>query len=186
MEEKEYLLDIKGMSCAACSAAVQSVLDKKEGVIYASVNLATNSAVVITDGTVDAQSLIEAVDDSGYQASLAKGEATVTQDDHRFKKWEVLTAFIVGMVVMYIGMAGHWNWPLPDAVSMDANPLNFALIQLILTAVVIICGRRFFTSGFKALIKLHPNMDTLVMLGTGSAFVYSLVMTLMIGTDPHA
>jgi len=174
------------MSCAACSAAVQSVLDKKEGVIYASVNLATNSAVVITDGTVDAQSLIEAVDDSGYQASLAKGEATVTQDDHRFKKWEVLTAFIVGMVVMYIGMAGHWNWPLPDAVSMDANPLNFALIQLILTAVVIICGRRFFTSGFKALIKLHPNMDTLVMLGTGSAFIYSLVMTLMIGTDPHA
>ncbi len=184
--EKEYLLDIKGMSCAACSAAIQSVLDKKQGVIYASVNLATNSAVVITDGTVSVEDLIAAVDDAGYEASEAKGEATVTQDDHRFKKWEVATAFVVGMVVMYIGMAGHWNWPLPDILSMHTHPLNFAVIQLVLTIVVIICGRHFFTSGFKALIKPHPNMDTLVMLGTGSAFIYSLVMTLWIPADASA
>lgn len=184
--EKEFLLDIKGMTCASCSASVQNVLEKVPGVVYANVNLATNSAIVVTDGGVLAETLESAINSAGFSASRAKGEATVTQDDHRFKTRYIITAFIAGMIVMYIGMAGHWNWPLPPIISMHENPLNFAVIQLVLTVVVIFCGKGFFINGARALVKLHPNMDTLVMLGTGSAFIYSLVMTFLIPNDPHA
>lgn len=186
MAEKEFLLDVKGMTCASCSASVQNVLEKVPGVVYANVNLATNSAIVVTDGSVIADTLESAVNAAGFSASRAKGAATVTQDDHRFKKGYIILAFIMGMIVMYIGMAGHWNWLLPSFISMHQNPLNFAIIQLILTIIVIFCGKGFFINGARALIKMHPNMDTLVMLGTGSAFIYSLVMTFLIPSDANA
>ncbi|MGI6153910.1 MAG: heavy metal translocating P-type ATPase [Christensenellaceae bacterium] len=181
--EKEFALKITGMHCAACSAAAQNSLSHLEGVLYAGVNLATNSATVVTDGTVTEADLLRAIDEAGFSAEITKDAPTVTEDEHRFPKWRVILAFAVGMCVMYIGMAGHWNWPLPTVLSMHTHPLNYAVIQLILTAVVIFCGRNFFVSGFKALTKLHPNMDTLVMLGTGSAFIYSLVMTILIPQD---
>lgn len=184
--EKEFILDIKGMSCAACSASVQNVLEKMPGVVHASVNLATNSAVVVTNGDVGLNDLESAIDSAGFSAKPAKGAASITQTDHRFKKRQVITAFIAGMAVMYIGMAGHWNWPLPHIISMHMNPMNFALIQLVLTALVIYCGNNFFINGMRMLLRLHPNMDTLVMLGAGSAFIYSVVMTFLIPVNNNA
>lgn len=184
--DQEYQLSIDGMFCAACSSAVQNALDKTHGVVYASVNLATNSAVVVAKEGVTAQDLIDAVDATGYTAHLAKGMPKITQDEHRFQTWEIATAFVFAMIVMYIGMGGHWNWPLPEFMSYTSHPLSCALWQMGLTIVVLICGRSFFVNGTKALIHLHPNMDTLVTLGTGSAFIYSFVMTCMIPSDPHA
>lgn len=184
--EKEYMLDIGGMTCAACSAAVQDALDHADGVIYASVNLATNSAVVVAKGDVTPEDLIQVVDDTGYTASLAAGAPKIIEEESRFKTWEIALAFVCAMLVMYIGMGAHWNWPLPAFVSPEISPMGFALWQLGLTVVVLICGRSFFVHGWKALAHLRPNMDSLVMLGTGSAFIYSLVMTVMIPSDPHA
>ncbi len=184
--EKEFNLKIGGMTCASCSGAVQAALDKTPGVIYANVNLATSSATVIGDDTVTEQILIDAVEDTGYEAEPIKGAPSVTRDEHRFKNWEILLAIIAGAITMYIGMAGHWGWPLPEIIAMEANPMSFAVIQLVLTALVVFAGRSFFVNGFKALIKLHPNMDTLVMLGTGSALIYSIVMTINIPQDMHA
>lgn len=184
--ENEFNLKIGGMTCASCSGAVQAALDKTPGVIYANVNLATNSATVIGDDTVTEQILIEAVEDTGYEAEPLKGAPSVTKDEHRFKNWEIWLAIIAGAITMYIGMAGHWGWPLPEIIAMEANPMSFAVVQLVLTALVVFAGRSFFVNGFKALIKLHPNMDTLVMLGTGSALIYSIVMTVNIPQDMHA
>ncbi len=184
--EREFNLKIGGMTCASCSGAVQAALDKTAGVIYANVNLATNSATVIGDESLTEQALIDAVEDTGYEAEPLRGAPSVTRDEHRFKNWEITLAIIAGAITMYIGMAGHWGWPLPEIISMEANPMSFAVVQLVLTALVVFAGRSFFVNGFKALIKLHPNMDTLVMLGTGSALIYSIVMTINIPTDMHA
>lgn len=184
--QKEIVLNIKGMNCAACSASVEGALSRVEGVIYASVNLAANSAVVVSEEGVTEQELITAVEKAGFGASVAKDGQMITQDEHRFHKWEIILAIVCGVVVMYIGMGAHWNWPLPSVISPDVQPLNYALIQLIITIPVIFAGRSFFTNGMKALTKGHPTMDTLVMLGTGSALVYSIVMTCFIPTDAHA
>ncbi len=186
MQQKEILLNIRGMNCAACSASVEGALSKVPGVIYAGVNLAANSAVVVAEEGVSEERLIEAVEKIGFGASIAKDGQMITQDEHRFKKWELALALICGLVVMYIGMGAHWGWPLPSIISQDLNPLNYALIQLVITAPVIYAGRSFFVNGMKALVKRHPTMDTLVMLGTGSALIYSIVMTCMIPNDMHA
>lgn len=158
--QKEILLNIKGMNCAACSASVEGALSKVDGVVYAGVNLAANSAVVVAEDKVSEQTLIEAVKKIGFGATIAKDGQMITQDEHRFKKWELVLALICGVIVMYIGMGAHWNWPLPAFISPAANPLNYALIQLIITIPVIYAGRSFFTNGMKALLKKHPTMDT--------------------------
>lgn len=178
--ERGYMLDISGMTCAACSSAVQSALEHTVGVIYASVNLAAGTAVVLAKNEVSAQDLIRAVNDAGYTAALAPGSPRIIEEVRRFSHTEVSAAFICAMAVMYIGMGGQWGWPLPGFISPFHSPMGFAVVQLILTSVIIIFGRRFFVSGWKALYHLRPNMDSLLMLGTGSAFVYSLVMTLRI------
>ncbi|MEA4853508.1 MAG: heavy metal translocating P-type ATPase [Christensenella sp.] len=184
--QKETVLNIKGMSCASCSAAVENALSHLEGVIYASVNLAANSALVISEDKVTDEDLIKAVEGVGYEASISKDGQMVTQDEHRFHKWEIVLAIVCGIVVMYIGMGAHWNWPLPEILSPNVYPLNYALIQLIITIPVLFAGRSFFVNGMKSLLKKHPTMDTLVMLGTGSAMVYSIVMTCLIPSDMHA
>ncbi len=182
--EKEFNVDIKGMHCASCSSAVQRALEKTDGIIYVGVNLATNSATVVTSETFDENIIIKTIKDTGFEAAFSKESTPMLSSEHRFSKRMTIIAFICGMIVMYIGMAGHFNWPIPEIISLE-NPLNFALVQLIFTVVVIICGRNFFVSGAKALSKLRPNMDTLVMIGTGSAFIYSFVMTILIIQNPH-
>ncbi|MEG0702718.1 MAG: heavy metal translocating P-type ATPase [Christensenella sp.] len=184
--QKEIMLNIKGMNCAACSAAVEGALSKVTGVVYAGVNLAANSAIVVAEQSVAEQELIAAVEKIGFGAAVAKDGQTVTQDEHRFKKWELVVALVCGMIVMYIGMGAHWGWPLPSFIAPDINPLNYALIQLIIAVPVIYAGRSFFINGMRALVKRHPTMDTLVMLGTGSALIYSIVMTAFIPSNAHA
>ncbi|MEG2520815.1 MAG: heavy metal translocating P-type ATPase [Christensenellaceae bacterium] len=184
--QKEISFSIKGMSCASCAAAVEQVLSNSAGVIYASVNLAAGSAFVVAEDKVDENTLVDAVNHLGYTAVIARDAQMITQDEHRFKKWEIILAFVCGMIVMYIGMSAHFNWALPEIIAVNSHPMNFAWIQLILTIPVMIAGRSFFVNGMKSLIKLHPNMDTLVMLGTGSALIYSIVMTVLIPQYPHA
>ena len=170
---------VTGMSCAACSARVEKAVSKVPGVTSCSVSLLTNSMGV--EGTASPESIIAAVEEAGYGASQkgTAAEKTVSAGEDALADHETpallrrLVASLVFLaVLMYISM-GHmmWNWPLPAALA--DNHVAMGLIQLLLTAAVMVINQRFFIGGFKSLIHRAPNMDTLVALGAGAAFVYS-------------
>ena len=159
-------------------------------------NLTTNRMVITYDESqVTPEMICEKVSKAGFSASLIveeeqnkkKEEEEWQQQEEQLEavKRRVVTAICFAVPLLYISM-GHmlpFTLPLPAFMQMDKNPLNFALVQLILTVPVLICGRRFYLVGIRSLLKGNPNMDSLVAIGTGSAFIYSLVMTLGIPGD---
>ena len=171
---------VTGMSCAACSTRVEKAVSKVPGVTACCVNLLTNSMGV--DGTAAEAEIIKAVEDAGYGAEKKKAESskTVVQketDALQDKatpalKNRLLASVIFLAVLMYFSM-GHmmWNWPIPTFFAQ--NHVALGILQLLLTVAVMVINQRFFVSGFKALIHKAPNMDTLVALGAGAAFIYS-------------
>lgn len=172
---------ITGMSCAACSARVEKAVSKVDGVTQCNVNLLTESMVV--EGTASDSAILKAVVDAGYGAS-ADGKEKVKNDKEDIKNntaKNILNRFIVSFiflaVLMYISM-GHtmWGWAVPSFIDMHINPIGTGLIELVLTAVIMVINQKFFISGFKGLIHRAPNMDTLVALGSSASFIYSLVI----------
>ena len=194
MTTQQYHID--GMSCAACSSAVERVTRKLNGVESSNVNLTTNRMVITYDESqVTPEMICEKVSKAGFSASLIveeeqnkkKEEEEWQQQEEQLEavKRRVVTAICFAVPLLYISM-GHmlpFTLPLPAFMQMDKNPLNFALAQLILTVPVLICGRKFYLVGIRSLLKGNPNMDSLVAIGTGSAFIYSLVMTIGIPGD---
>lgn len=193
MRTEQYHID--GMSCAACSSAVERVTRKLGGVEDSNVNLTTNRMVITYDeDQVTSGMICEAVSKAGYGASLLEEEQDRKKEEEEWQQQEehlqsarnrVITAVCFSIPLLYISM-GHmlpFTLPLPSFLDMDRNPLNFALAQLILTVPILICGYRFYVVGIRSLLKGNPNMDSLVAIGTGSAFIYSLVMTLGIPAD---
>jgi len=166
--------DIGGMTCSACSARVQKVVSSLDAVEKCSVNLLTNSMQI--EGTCPDEIIIEAVKKAGYTASV-KGQKIINNKEKDNTKNPLFTPLISSLVflafLMYISM-GHimWGWYLPDSISN--NPMTLGLIELLLSLTILIINKRFFVSGFKAFINKSPNMDTLVALGSGTAFVYSI------------
>lgn len=181
--------NVTGMSCAACSSRVEKAVSKVDGVTSCSVSLLTNSMGV--EGSADAASIIEAVEDAGYGASLRDSssdgkDASVgsTQADGMNEedyladretpvlKRRLMASIGFLLILMYISM-GHmmWGWPLPDV--LKDNHIAMGLIQMLLTIIIMVINQKFFVSGFKSLFKGAPNMDTLVALGSTAAFVYS-------------
>ena len=189
--------DITGMSCASCSAAVERVTRKMEGVQESNVNLATNKMTITYDESkVSPEDIIGRVEKAGFGAALEQikekeqeKEEKLEQEEAQHKiRQRVIGSIIFAVPLLYISM-GHmlpFELPLPRILSMEENPFNYALAQLLLTVVVLIFGRKFYIVGFKTLFHGHPNMDSLVAIGTGSAFLYSLVMTIRIPFDAHA
>lgn len=164
------------MTCAACSARVEKAVKKVSGVTECSVSLLTNSMAV--EGTAPQTEIIKAVEAAGYGASLkgaekekADGDALADRETPRLVR-RLAASLIFLALLMYISM-GHmmWGWPLPSALAQ--NYVWIGLIQLLLTAAVMVINQRFFVSGFKSLFGGSPNMDSLVALGSGAAFVYS-------------
>ena len=177
---KQYT--VTGMSCAACSSRVEKAVSKVPGVTACSVSLLTNSMGV--EGDVPPETVIHAVEDAGYGASL-KGQGTAAQAqsaseaEDALKDWEtpVLKHRLIASlgflaVLMYMSM-GHmmWGWPLPHF--MDGNHVAMGLLQLLLAGIIMVINQKFFISGFKGLLHRAPNMDTLVALGSGASFIYS-------------
>lgn len=188
---------IKGMTCASCSSAVERVTRKMEGVSESNVNLATNRmTITYEEKTVTPQDIMDRVERAGFEASpeedkgkdQAREEEQEVLEGHMKTKRRLIGAICLAIPLLYVSM-GHMvpiPMPLPSVIDMHHNPLNFALVQLILTVCILICGRKFYIVGFKTLFRGHPNMDSLVAIGTGSAFIYSLVMTVLIPSDPSA
>lgn len=174
---KQY--NVTGMSCASCVARVEKAVNKVEGVTSCSVNLLTNSMSV--DGDVKSSDVISAVEKAGYGASL-KGNSSKENksNDEPLKDTEtpklkkrLFSSLVFLILLMYISM-GHmmWGFPLPSILAN--NHIAMGLIQLLLTGIIMVINQKFFISGFKALIHRSPNMDTLVALGAGASFIYSV------------
>ena len=170
---------VTGMSCAACSARVEKAVSKVKGVTSCSVSLLTNSMGV--EGTASPEAIIQAVQQAGYGASKKGAESTPAAGsdsdalaDHETPVLRKRLIASVGFlaVLMYLSM-GHmmWNWPLPSF--FNGNHIAMGLVQMLLTIIIMVINRKFFVSGFQSLLHRSPNMDTLVALGSGAAFVYS-------------
>lgn len=171
--------NVNGMSCAACSARIEKAVSKLDGVSSCSVSLLTNSMVV--KGTAKADDIIKAVENAGYSASLkdskekiakSKGDDSLKDTETPKIKGRLISSVIFLVILMYVSM-GHmmWNFPLPSFLS--DNPIAIGLVQLLLAGIIMVINQHFFISGFKGIIHRSPNMDTLVALGSGVAFVYS-------------
>ena len=176
--------NVTGMSCAACSARIEKAVGGIDGVTACSVSLLTNSMGV--EGTASDADIIAAVEKAGYGASVKDGKSrneadeknALTDKETPALKKRLIASVAFLLVLMYFSM-GHmmWNFPLPSF--MNGNHLAMGLVQLLLCIVIIFINRKFFTSGFKALVNRAPNMDTLVALGSSAAFVYSLIVLFM-------
>lgn len=173
---------VTGMSCAACSARVEKAVSEVEGVTSCSVSLLTNSMGV--EGSASEADIIKAVTDAGYGASVLSdapasatnkknNNADLLEDTETPKMKKRLIASVGFLVVLMYFSMGHamWGWPVP--AFFEHNPVAFGLLQLILTAIVMVINQKFFINGWKGIIHKAPNMDTLVALGSGAAFVYS-------------
>lgn len=170
--------NVTGMSCAACSSRVEKAVSKVEGVQSCSVSLLTNSMGV--EGSASDESIIAAVEKAGYGASVAGGEKKQSAENEQLKDKDtpVLMHRLIASVgflavLMYISM-GHMmlGWPLPNFFT--DNHIAMGLVQLLLCVIIMVINQKFFINGFKGLIHRSPNMDTLVALGSGASFVYSV------------
>lgn len=179
---KQYV--VTGMSCAACSARVEKAVSKVEGVSSCSVSLLTNSMGI--EGTAKPEDIIAAVEAAGYSASVKgesgqkgrgledkAGEELLTDRETPVLKRRLAASLGFLIVLMYLSM-GHmmWGWPLPEILA--ENHVAMGLLQLLLTGIIMVINQKFFISGFKSLWNKAPNMDTLVALGSGASFLYSV------------
>ena len=187
---KRAELGVDGMTCASCSSAVERALKKLDGVEDPSVNLATNRAAFSYDPTkVKLAQVREAITKAGYTPlDLASEDTRDAEQEKREKalrlmRLRLIVAIVFAAPILYIAMAHMFptlGVPLPAFMNPHMFPLTFALVQLVLTIPVLIAGGRFFRVGFKTLFKGSPNMDTLVAIGTGSAFLYGVYATVLI------
>ena len=180
--------NIEGMTCASCAQTIEKATQKLRGVNLSSVNLATEKLVVEYDpGMVNLTDIIKAVMDSGYEAHEEVATADTVDQDKEKKQKEIKSLwnrFLISALftapLLYIAMGHLVNAPLPDFINPMMNPEAFAIVQLVLTLPVVAVNSKIYRNGFKALSKGHPNMDSLISLGTSAAFLYGVFATVMI------
>ena len=182
---------VTGMSCAACQARVEKAVSKVPGVTSCNVSLLTNTLGV--EGTASASDIMQAVENAGYGASpkgadnarsagsltakIAAEEEALKDHETPVLKKRLIASLGFLLVLMYFSM-GHmmFGWPLP--AFFDGNHVAMGIVQMLLAGIVMVINQKFFISGFKSLFHGAPNMDTLIAMGSGAAFVYSTIMLL--------
>ena len=172
--------NVTGMSCAACSARVEMAVKGVEGVEQCSVNLLTNTLTV--EGSATDKDIITAVKKAGYGIKSPRGEGKGKADSLEDKETgrlilRLVVSLVLSGLLMYIAM-GHMA-SLPQIALLDENPVVNAVVQMILSLAVMIVNRRFFINGAKGVINKAPNMDTLVALGSGASFLWSVAVLIM-------
>lgn len=191
-EKKEYKLS--GMTCAACAMTVEMAVKDLETVEDVSVNLATERLSLLPKAGFDSKQVLDAVAEAGYQAeekgkdrpSHVSEEAAMKAQELRKKKQQLLILLLTALPLLYISMGSMVGLPLPSFLDHMAHPLVFVLSQLLLTLPAVWIGRGFYQRGFRNLIKRHPNMDSLIAVGTGAAFFYSLYSVGQVFLGYHA
>ncbi len=183
---------VTGMTCSACSATVERNVKKLEGVKEVTVNLLSNSMVVSYDeDKVNNQTIIDTVVKAGYQAALAQKNnqkktssipaVSPVEQDIKNMKFRLIVSFIFLIPLMYISMGHMFGAPLPNFLTGNENALSFALTQFLLTLPIVYVNRKYFQAGFKNLVKLHPNMDSLIAIGSSAALIYGVFAIYQIG-----
>jgi len=192
MTENNY--KISGMHCAACSAAIERFLGKQEAVEYVSVNLTTEKMLVrYNEDILSNEALIALVEKLGYGCmEQSKADALAAKEGKAAREAEnialknqfrnAIIAICFAAPLLYVSMFHMMGAPLPSFMDMHHSPGVYAIVQLLLTVPILICGRSFFTSGFPSLFRLHPNMDSLVAVGTTAAFLFSIYVTFRVLT----
>ncbi|MBP3329648.1 MAG: copper-translocating P-type ATPase [Clostridia bacterium] len=190
---REEIYNITGMHCAACSSSVERVTRKLPGVKESNVNLPLNRLTIVYDENLTtSQDIINKIKKAGFSASLKEEEkpAEKPTEEKSFlsEKISLAASIFFSAVLLFISMGQMLfpDMPVPDIISIDTHPANFALIQLLLTVPVLILGKKFFIGGFRSLFHLSPNMDSLVALSSTASLIYSIVMTFLISDNPHA
>lgn len=192
--QQDFTVD--GMSCASCAQRVEGAVDQVEGVVDASVNLANERLRVTYDsarlGPADIEAAVKA---AGYEAAIIRQDqslaAVQSQHDKRQVRYDQLSRRLTWSLLFFIPLfvvsMGHmFGLPLPDLVDSTQHPFNFALLQLVLTTPVVIISWDYFKKGFKSLFQGHPNMNSLIALGTAAAYIYSMGATIGIQLGhPH-
>ena len=191
-EKKEYKLS--GMTCAACAMTVEMAVKDLETVEDVSVNLATERLSLLPKAGFDSQQVLDAVAEAGYHAeekgknrpSDVSEEAAMKAQELQKKKQQLLILLVTTLPLLYISMGSMVGLPLPSFLDHMVHPLVFVLSQLLLTLPAVWIGRGFYQRGFRNLIKRHPNMDSLIAVGTSAAFLYSLysVSQVFLGHHP--
>ena len=193
-ESGRATIPIAGMTCAACAARLEKVLGKLDGVESASVNYATEKAVIAFDKTRLKMSRVrEAIAKAGFEAldiEQVTADADAARKEAEIRSmWRRFTVAVVFCLpLLYIAMASMVSWaPFPGALDPETHPVRFAVIQLLLTIPIAWVGRRFYSVGFRLLWQRSPNMDSLIAVGTSAAILYSLYSTWRIlNGDAHA
>ena len=175
--------DVQGMTCSACQAHVQKALEKVDGVNSVSVNLLKNNAVVEYDESVcNEQKLSLAVENAGYKLIAETGstpQVSPAKKDYTLAK--LISCIVLLLVLMYFSMGNMmWGFPAPKVFDHHANPMGFALLQFLLVLPILFIYRRYFSSGFKKLFRLKPNMDSLIAVGATASLVYGIFALFMI------
>lgn len=188
---KTEIYIITGMSCAACSASVNRVVSRLEGVESCDVNLITGKMTVSFDESKTGQpDFIRVVEKAGFGITpdIPTQKEEKKEKDKGDSPLPIIISAVFSGVLLYISMGQmiFGNVPLPSFLNMETHGYNFALTQLLLCLPALFFGRKFFTKGIPLLFRGHPNMDSLVAVGAGTAFIYSLVTTYTISADPHA
>lgn len=184
---KKVIIPIRGMTCASCISFIEKAVSALKGVSKVAVNLATEKAAIDYDPSVIRLSEIKkAIIDAGYepqdieQTEAEDAEKEYRQKETRILKIKLISSITLSIPLLYIAMGHMIGLPIPKIISPEQSPFNFALIQLLLTIPIVAAGYRFYLIGFPNLIKGHPNMDSLIAIGTGAAIIYGIFGTIQI------
>lgn len=190
MKQEQY--NISGMSCAACSSSVQRVISRLNGVQSCEVNLITGKMTVNFDESKTGEAdFIRVVEKAGFGISPDKPQDEKKKEPEKKEKSglpPLIISAVLSAILLYISMGQMLTdkLPVPFFMNMHSSPWGFALTQLLLCIPVLFLGKKFFISGIPLLLKGHPNMDSLVAVGTAASLIYSVVMTYMIPYYSHA
>ena len=187
-------LAISGMHCAACSARIEKVIGNIQGVDECSVNLATEKARVRFDpALVSVDDITRSIDGLGFGATETEGDGQEEELEGALEKLHamrrrLLPLFLLASVIFFISMGHMIGITLPAFLDPGISPLNFALVQFILVLPVLWMGRNFYINGVPAFFRGVPNMDSLIAMGTGAAFIYSTwnLVEICLGIDPFS
>lgn len=194
-ETKEINIPIQGMTCAACAKAIERTVGKLSGIERVTVNLATEKAnIKYNPKALRLSEIKQAISKAGYKALEIENTNHIDEDKQRkekeirtlWTKFIISAAFAVPLLYIAMGpMVSWWNVPIPGWLEPMHYPMTYAIAEILLVIPVIIAGNRFYTVGFKAIVRRSPNMDSLVAMGTSSAILYSLYSTYRISIGDH-
>jgi len=173
---KRAILKIEGMSCSACSNALEKYLNKQKGINMASVNLVLAESLIEYDDSLTIDDLNRFVSEAGYKSLGVYND----KETHDNSKYYLIIFGILAIILMYISMQHMFNLPIISFLNVHKNPLNYGIFMLILSLVFLIYGSDIIISGIKKLIHKTPNMDSLVTIGVLASFIYSVINLILI------